>query len=97
MKLLNYAAVSFFKDKNVISGLTRREFKKVIEIKKKENMLISDRKFDEQTNKLFQKFMEGRHTNIKFTIEANQLAFLDMNITRDGESFLTKVFRKNNI
>ena len=41
--------------------------------------------------------MNNRHTNIKFNNEAkknNQLAFLDINIKRHAESFLTGTYRK---
>ena len=47
---------------------------------------------------LFQQFMNNRHTKIKFTTEAkkdNQLAFLNTNIARHGESFLTVTYRKS--
>ena len=42
--------------------------------------------------------MNSRHTNIKFNNEAekdNQLAFLDINIKRHAESFLTGTYRKS--
>ena len=41
--------------------------------------------------------MNSRHANIKFAIEAekdNPLAFLDINIMRHVESFLTGTYRK---
>ena len=47
---------------------------------------------------LFEQFMNISHTNIKFTTEAeknNQLVFVDSNITRHGESFLTGICRKS--
>ena len=46
---------------------------------------------------LFKNFMNTRHTNIKFTSEVekdNQLAFLDVNITKHNRAFKTGIYRK---
>ena len=135
-----------FHDNTLVSGLNRKEFKKLMEIATQENVFMFNGKFYKQINgvamgsplgpilsniflchheklwleecpssfkprmytryvddifllfsdlqhlDLFKNFMNTRHTNIKFTSEVekdNQLAFLDVNITKHNRAFKT--------
>ena len=51
----------------------------------------------EQHVKLFLEYLNAQHKNIKFTFEVetnNTLPFLDVNVTRDNNEFVTSVYRK---
>ena len=44
----------------------------------------------------FHNFLNTRHSNLKFTIEQNtsSIPFLDVNVEKSGDNFMTSVFRK---